>query len=80
MKTKITILLTALILILAIQSSCINSKQHKRRGAPPEAYTACEGKSAGDTAQFQNRRGETMNGTCEEDNGKLILRPNHSKR
>jgi heavy metal sensor kinase len=47
-----------------------------RRGPPPEAYKACQGKRVGSTAQFVDRRGETVRGTCEEDEGKLVLRPN----
>ena len=52
----------------------------KRQGPPPEAYTACEGKNAGDSAQFNSPRGDTVTGTCEEDNGKLVLRPDRMKR
>ncbi|MCP4692918.1 MAG: hypothetical protein GY859_33060 [Desulfobacterales bacterium] len=48
-----------------------------RQGPPPEAYTACEGKSAGDAAQFTNPRGETVSGTCEEKGDRLVLRPDH---
>ena len=51
----------------------------KRQGPPPEAYRACEGKSAGSAAQFINRRGETIKGTCAEDNGKMVLRPDSNK-
>jgi hypothetical protein len=51
----------------------------KRQGPPPEAYRACEGKSAGSAAQFINRRGETIKGTCTEDNGKMVLRPDSNK-
>lgn len=47
----------------------------ERRGPPPEAYQACEGKSAGSTSQFVDPRGETLKGICEEENGKLVLRP-----
>jgi hypothetical protein len=50
-----------------------------RRGPPPEAYKACEGKTAGATAQFVDPRGETMRGTCEEESGKLVLRPDANK-
>ena len=46
-----------------------------RRGPPPEAYKACEGKIAGSAAQFVSPRGETVKGTCEEQDGKLLLRP-----
>ena len=50
-----------------------------RHGPPPEAYKACEGKSAGATAQFINPRGKAVTGTCEEENGKMVLRPNFNK-
>jgi hypothetical protein len=51
----------------------------KRQGPPPEAYQACEGKSAGSASQFVNPRGETVKGTCAEDNGKMVLRPDSNK-
>jgi hypothetical protein len=50
-----------------------------RRGPPPEAYKACEGKSAGSSAQFINPRGETVTGTCVDENGTRVLRPDHRK-
>lgn len=46
-----------------------------RRSPPPEAYKACEGKTVGSTAQFVDPRGETLSGTCGEENGRLVLRP-----
>ena len=51
----------------------------KRRGPPPEAYTACQGKSVGAAAQFVTPRGETVTGTCQEEDGKLVLRPDRPK-
>jgi hypothetical protein len=51
----------------------------KKHGPPPEAYKACEGKSAGSASQFVNPRGETVKGTCAEDNGKMVLRPDSNK-
>lgn len=48
-------------------------------GPPPEAYKACEGKSAGSTSQFFNLRGETVTGLCQEENGKMVLRPDFKK-
>ena len=47
----------------------------RHHSPPPEAYEACEGKSAGDEAEFVNRRGETITGTCEEEGDQLVLRP-----
>jgi len=48
-----------------------------RRGAPPEAYAACEGKEAGDTAEFESPRGDTVTGTCVEEGDRLVLRPDN---
>lgn len=53
----------------------IPDDRDERRGPPPEAHKACEGKSAGSSAQFLDPRGETVKGTCEEEGGKLVLRP-----
>ena len=81
---KITItVLTSLTLLLASQITLANDEQKGpsgRRGPPPEAFTACEGKSAGDTAQFEGRRGDTVTGTCEVRDGKLVLRPERGNR
>ena len=46
-------------------------------GPPPEAYTACEGKSAGDTAEFAGPFGDTVTGTCEQEGDRLVLRPDN---
>ena len=54
-------------------------KPPPRQGPPPEAFRACEGKSAGDEAQFVDRRGEIVTGNCEQEGDQLVLRPDHSK-
>jgi hypothetical protein len=51
----------------------------RRHGPPPEAYEVCEGKSIGDEAEFVNRRGYTVTGTCEEEGDQLVLRPDNPK-
>ena len=51
--------------------------RRKRHGPPPEAYTACEGKNAGDTAEFVSPRGDTVTGTCEQRGDRLVLRPDN---
>ena len=51
----------------------------RRQGPPPEAYSACEGKSAGDTAEFVSPRGDTVTGTCEQFGDRLALRPDRGK-
>ncbi len=47
------------------------------RGPPPEAYTACEDKSEGDTAEFVSPHGDTVTGTCELEGDQLVLRPDN---
>ena len=49
----------------------------RRQGPPEEAYTACEGKAAGDMAEFVSPRGDTVTGTCAEQDGRLVLRPDN---
>ena len=49
----------------------------RAQGPPPEAYTACEGKSAGDTAEFVSPHGDTVTGTCEQRGDLLFLRPDN---
>ncbi len=49
----------------------------RHQGPPPEAYTACEGKSAGDKAEFESPRGDTVTGTCEQQGDRLVLRPDN---
>jgi hypothetical protein len=46
-------------------------------GPPPEAISACSGKSAGDTVSFTLRDGKQVSGTCQMDNGVLAARPDH---
>jgi hypothetical protein len=43
-----------------VPSSRGDETRNVRRGPPPEAYKACEGKSAGAIAQFVDRRGEPL--------------------
>lgn len=56
-----------------------NRGDRRPQGPPPEAYSACEGKNAGDVAQFTDPRGETVTGTCEQQDDRLALRPDHPR-
>ncbi len=87
--TQLTLISSAIILaalLVTSQPSQANENQQssKRRGPPPEAFTACEGKTAGAAAQFDNQRGKTLTGTCEvvggENAGKLVLRPDKQQQ
>ncbi len=46
-----------------------------RKGPPPEAYTACEGKSAGEAAEFTSPFGDAVTGVCVQKGDRLVLRP-----
>ncbi len=79
---KITIVCFLVILCVSNASgSDTNSmkKPGRHHGPPPEAYTACEGKSAGDSAEFVSPRGETVKGTCELEGDRLVLRPTNQE-
>ena len=78
---KAVIILTLAGMLTAANAFCDDSSSEeqgrRRQGPPPEAYTACEGKSAGDTAEFVSPRGDTVTGTCEERDGRLVLHPDN---
>lgn len=40
---------------------------------PAAAHAACAGLSAGTTMTYVIRKGETMTGTCESENGKMLF-------
>lgn len=61
-------------------STSVFAKQPQNQGGTPpqppqEAFTACEGKSAGDSITITTPRGDTMQATCEDFNGTLAARP-----
>lgn len=72
-------ILASLALVLASQLAFAEDQQGRsgNPGPPPEATTACEDKSEGDSAEFEGRDGETITGVCEDRNGTLILRPDN---
>lgn len=51
-----------------------------KQGPPPEAIAACEGKAAGDSVEFTGRRGETLEATCQEKDGKLAAVPKNAPK
>ena len=81
--TKNTPVVIALLGIFIAFSSlgneaCAQQQGRRHQGPPPEAYTACEGKSTGDAAEFVSPRGDTVTGTCEQKDDRLVLRPDNS--
>ena len=49
---------------LASVADDANAQGRGRGGPPTEAYTACEGKEAGDSCSFDCPRGGPVEGTC----------------
>ena len=78
-RTPIVIVLlgSLLAIFVFVNSALAQDRGGRRQGPPPEAYTACEGKSAGDKAEFVSPRGDTVTGTCEEKGDRLVLRPDN---
>ncbi len=77
-KTTIIALLGVFIVFGSIGTGAYAQRQGGRQqGPPPEAYTACEGKSEGDTAEFEGPRGDMVTGTCEMEGDRLVLRPDN---
>lgn len=78
-KTSIAVtVLTIFLAFSAYQNQAFAREGRGRhQGPPPEAYTACEGKSAGDTAEFESPRGDMVTGTCVEEGDRFVLRPDN---
>lgn len=57
--------------------ACAQGAGRRHQGPPPEAYTACTDKSAGDAAEFESPRGDKVTGTCVQDGDRLVLRPDN---
>ncbi|WP_320169847.1 hypothetical protein [Maridesulfovibrio sp.] len=76
---KKIILLICLIVLGAsaalAQPGMMDDQHGDRPGPPPEAYTACDGKQVGDSAQMTTPNGDTITGTCEQEGDRLVLRP-----
>ena len=71
-------LLGILITVIGFGNDAFSQETGRRpNGPPPEAYTACEDKNAGDTAEFLSPHGDTVTGTCEQDGDRLVLRPDN---
>lgn len=76
--TTIIALFSALFILSSMENtSFAQNRGRKHQGPPLEAYTACEGKSEGDTASFENPHGDTVTGTCVQDGDQLVLRPDN---
>ena len=77
-KPIVIVLLAIFITFSSLGHEAFAQQRGRRhQGPPPEAYTACEGKSEGDTAEFESPRGDTVTGTCVSEGDRLVLRPDN---
>jgi hypothetical protein len=74
LNTTILLLTLAILLPTII---CANGGPDRPQGPPPEAISACEGKSVGDSVEFTGRRGEAVKATCKKIDGKLAAVPDN---
>jgi hypothetical protein len=74
-----------IMLILFLMTGCVSAAQSEEMNVPPkpqggmkpppEAITACKGKSEGTAVQFTNHRGDTFKGVCRQFEGVLAAMP-----
>lgn len=60
-------------------STSSEADERGHRGPPPEAFTACEGKAAGDACTVTTPHGDELAGTCATppEDTRLACRPSH---
>ncbi|CAK8720259.1 hypothetical protein GMJAKD_09550 [Candidatus Electrothrix aarhusensis] len=80
MKKQTAIFVMALLSLCSVHAFAADDSRRgegRHHQPPSEAYTACEGKTSGDQAEFTGPRGDTVTGTCveEKDGDRLFLRP-----
>ena len=81
MKTKMMILALILSLSAWVAMAQSQQQQDEQQGGkepPPQAYTDCQGRKAGDTVQHTTRDGK-VSATCESTPQGLVARPNQSR-
>ncbi len=83
MKTSIKVSIVSILLAIFTLTnafggdSSLQESGGRHHGPPPEAYDACEGKSAGDMAEFVSPHGDTVTGVCELQGDRLVLHPDN---
>jgi hypothetical protein len=77
-KTMTIFLFLSLVAGLAVAKEKTHDK--KRHGPPTEAIEACSDKTEGDLVTFENRRGDTLEGTCKLMKEVLVAIPEGHER
>lgn len=77
---KVILLLVFLTALVPMTSFAGNRGGGRPEGPPPEAVEACEGKSVGDSVQFEGRRGDKIEATCKEIDGQIVAFPNDAPK
>ena len=86
MKTSIKVSIVSILLAIFTLTnafggdSSLQESGGRHHGPPPEAYDACEGKSAGDMAEFVSPHGDTVTGICVQEGDRLVLRTDRPPR
>lgn len=72
----------ALSIIFASTLALAHAKPPRGGKPPQEAFDACVDKAEGDEISFENRRGDTLEATCQyiENESELVAVPLHHKK
>ncbi|WPD23883.1 MAG: DUF1566 domain-containing protein [Candidatus Electrothrix scaldis] len=74
-KVQVLVFIMNVLLCSFVLPALGEARPGPQNGPPPEAYTACEGKKRGDTAEFTSPFGHVITGTCVAERRRLFLRP-----
>ena len=70
------ILVSCLLLAIPITGLALaTSMREQPKGPPSQAFTACEGKKAGDAVTVETFDGRTIQAVCQTFNGQLAANP-----
>jgi hypothetical protein len=74
-KIAIAVTAAAILAPAALWASTSAGGRGERREPPPEAFTACQGKSEGDAVEVTTPDGKTLKAVCRQLNSKLAALP-----
>ncbi|GEA09821.1 hypothetical protein [Alteromonas sp. KUL49] len=84
MKVKNTVIALLVMGLIGSTQALANDRDERRggdrRGPPPEAIEACEGKEEGESVTFETRRGDTIEATCQTIEEQFAAVPNDHPR